>query len=65
MYNMQLLKVIIVTLEQTPRELSVLKSMISPLGELPKMASRRPRPITGSPAGLSRGNGVRRSSAET
>jgi len=32
---MQFLKVIGMTLEQTPRELSVLKSMISPLRELP------------------------------
>jgi len=32
---LQLLKVIGMTLEQTPRELSVLLSIISPLGELP------------------------------
>jgi len=35
MHIMQLLKLIDVTLEQTPRELSVPLSMISPLGELP------------------------------
>jgi len=35
MHIMQLLKVIGVTLEQTPRELSVLESMVSHLGELP------------------------------
>jgi len=35
MHMMQLLKVIGTTLEQTPRELSVLELMISPLGELP------------------------------
>jgi len=35
MHIMQLLKVIGVILEQTLREVSVLKSMISPLDELP------------------------------
>jgi len=35
MHIMQLLKVIGIILEQTPRKLSVLYSMISLLGELP------------------------------
>jgi len=35
MHIMQPLKVIRMTMAQTPRELSILYSMISPLGELP------------------------------